>query len=91
MHAGVSCNTPATTCAATLFARLALQEVFTSEKPRMSIQGWFHSAQAPDHAELATRSQLQLRAGQDTAHDFAGFAGGPVGGTGRGGPGGAGR
>lgn len=38
--------------------------------------GWFHSEQAPDGAELATRSQLQLRAGQDTAADFRPFTGG---------------
>jgi hypothetical protein len=42
----------------------------------MSIQGWFHAAQAPDNAELATRNQLQLRAGEDTAHDFKPFSGG---------------
>lgn len=106
----------------------SIQEVFTSERPRMSIQGarrpglarpglaclpaawpaeegeqaparhqhataglhrppapsvavppppgWFHSEQAPDGAELATRSQLQLRAGQDTAADFQPFTGG---------------
>jgi hypothetical protein len=42
----------------------------------MSIQGWFHSDQAPDGAELATRNQLQLRAGEDTASDFADFTGG---------------
>lgn len=53
-----------------------VQEVFTSDKPRMSIQGWYHCAQAPEHAELATRSQLQLRAGEDTVHEFAPFAGG---------------
>lgn len=36
----------------------------------------FLPPQAPDNVELATRSQLQLRAGQDTAHDFQPFTGG---------------
>ena len=36
----------------------------------------FSPPQAPDNVELATRSQLQLRAGQDTAHDFQPFTGG---------------
>ncbi|KAI3435904.1 hypothetical protein D9Q98_001962 [Chlorella vulgaris] len=54
----------------------SIQEVYTGDKPRMSIQGWFHAAQAPDNAELATRNQLQLRAGEDTAHDFKPFSGG---------------
>ncbi len=44
----------------------------------MSIQGWFHSDAPPDRAELATRNQLQLRAGADTVTDFQPFIGGRV-------------
>lgn len=61
----------------------AIQEVFAEGKPRMSIQGWFHSAEPPAGAELATRNQLQLRAGEDSVHQFEQFAG-------EGGPGGCG-
>lgn len=43
----------------------AIQEVYTDAKPRMSIQGWYHAAQAPDNAELATLRQLQQAPGED--------------------------
>lgn len=37
----------------------SIQEVFAKEeKPRMSIQGWFHADSVPEHAELATRLRL---------------------------------
>ena len=45
----------------------SIQEVAATEQPRMSIQGWFHSHSPPEGAELATRNQLQLRAGEDLA------------------------
>lgn len=54
----------------------SIQEVFAQDRPRMSIQGWFHSDVPPDGAELATRSQLQLRAGADTLAHFQPFSGG---------------
>lgn len=43
----------------------SIQEVYTSEKPRMSIQGWFHSPTPPTDAELATLQQLQACPGED--------------------------
>ncbi|KAL4426531.1 hypothetical protein ABPG77_008389 [Micractinium sp. CCAP 211/92] len=58
------------------FSFHSIQEVFAQDRPRMSIQGWFHSDAPPDRAELATRNQLQLRAGADTVTDFQPFIGG---------------
>ena len=43
----------------------SIQEVYTSEKPRMSIQGWFHSPTAPSDRQLATLQQLQAHPGED--------------------------
>jgi prolyl 3-hydroxylase /prolyl 3,4-dihydroxylase len=45
----------------------SIQEVYTKEKPRMSIQGWYHAAEPPEMAKLATLQQLQARAGEDVA------------------------
>lgn len=45
----------------------SIQEVYTKEKPRMSIQGWYHAPEPPEMAKLATLQQLQARAGEDVA------------------------
>lgn len=37
----------------------SVQEVFTADRPRISIQGWFHSADAPAGTDQATLGQLQ--------------------------------
>lgn len=43
----------------------SIQEVFTNEKPRLSLSGWFHAPEAPEGAATdATLSQLTTR-GQD--------------------------
>lgn len=47
----------------------SIQEVFTSEKPRMSIQGWFHAPVPPTDAARATLSQLQAHPGEDDVVD----------------------
>ena len=39
----------------------AVQEVFGEDKMRLSIQGWFHAADGPKDAELATLAQLQTK------------------------------
>jgi len=45
----------------------SIQEVFTGDKPRLSISGWFHAPEAPEGAHTdATLSQLTQR-GQDVA------------------------
>ena len=36
----------------------AVQEVFSRDKPRMSISGWFHAEMPPEYNELATLNQL---------------------------------
>ena len=36
----------------------AVQEVFAEDKPRMSIQGWFHGPEGPQGKQLATVNQL---------------------------------
>jgi prolyl 3-hydroxylase /prolyl 3,4-dihydroxylase len=36
----------------------AVQEVL-GERPRLSVQGWYHAAKPPDHIEHATRSRLK--------------------------------
>jgi hypothetical protein len=43
----------------------SVQEVFVSEKPRMSISGWYHADAEHVDAHLASLKQLQMRAGQD--------------------------
>ena len=43
----------------------SIQELYTFEKPRMSIQGWFHATSAPTDAALATLRQLQASPGED--------------------------
>jgi hypothetical protein len=40
----------------------AVQEVFTSTKPRMSIQGWYHSDAPPPGADKASLQLLQSSA-----------------------------
>jgi len=52
----------------------AVQEVYSEEKMRLSIQGWFHAPEGPQGAELATLAQLQTKE----------VGGGLVGGGGRG-------
>jgi len=47
----------------------SIQEIHTSEKPRMSIQGWFHSPKPPTDADLATLKQLQACPGEDDKLD----------------------
>jgi Rps23 Pro-64 3,4-dihydroxylase Tpa1-like proline 4-hydroxylase len=47
----------------------SIQEIYTSEKPRMSIQGWFHSSKPPTDAALATLKQLQACPGEDDVLD----------------------
>ena len=37
----------------------SVQEVYTERTPRLSIQGWYHAAAAPDGSELASLSQLK--------------------------------
>ncbi|KAL7573779.1 hypothetical protein ACA910_007808 [Epithemia clementina (nom. ined.)] len=44
----------------------AVQEVL-GDRPRLSLQGWYHAATAPDHSEAATLSQLKTKAAQSTA------------------------
>lgn len=51
----------------------SIQEVFVADKPRMSIQGWFHAPRPPGDAALATLQQLQARAGEDDVGDYAQF------------------
>eukprot|EP00698_Gefionella_okellyi_P024849 TRINITY_DN8881_c0_g1_i1.p1 TRINITY_DN8881_c0_g1~~TRINITY_DN8881_c0_g1_i1.p1 ORF type:complete len:559 (-),score=130.78 TRINITY_DN8881_c0_g1_i1:544-2220(-) len=48
----------------------AVQEVYTSEKRRLSIQGWFHAAELPANREIASIKQLTTRV-IDTAAGFA--------------------
>uniref|UniRef100_A0A7R9YSB2 Fe2OG dioxygenase domain-containing protein n=1 Tax=Chlamydomonas euryale TaxID=1486919 RepID=A0A7R9YSB2_9CHLO len=44
----------------------SVQEVFSDDKPRMSISGWYHAPTAPEDAAKASLQQLQsMRAGQD--------------------------
>ncbi|GAB4821858.1 hypothetical protein N2152v2_008904 [Parachlorella kessleri] len=62
------------------FSFHSIQEVFTADKPRMSIQGWFHSTSPPENAALATATQLQLKPGEDVVHSFLPFLGGEPGG-----------
>jgi len=40
----------------------AVQEVFAVEKPRLSVQGWFHAAEPPAKATLATLAQITAMA-----------------------------
>ena len=50
----------------------AVQEVFAEDKPRLSIQGWYHAAEPPKGSEQATLTQLQARQDDDVA-DFVPF------------------
>ncbi|KAI9029406.1 Oxoglutarate and iron-dependent oxygenase degradation C-term-domain-containing protein [Hyaloraphidium curvatum] len=52
----------------------SIQEVRAGDKPRMSIQGWFHRAEPPAHPEWATRNQLQAR-GNEGDEGLAPFGG----------------
>ncbi|KAG2489088.1 hypothetical protein HYH03_012314 [Edaphochlamys debaryana] len=54
----------------------SVQEVFASDKPRMSISGWYHSAAPPEDADKASLKQLQLRAGEDAKGAHEPIAGG---------------
>ncbi|GFR40250.1 hypothetical protein Agub_g822 [Astrephomene gubernaculifera] len=45
----------------------SVQEVFSPDKPRMSISGWYHAAAPPQDADKASLKQLQMRAGEDAA------------------------
>jgi prolyl 3-hydroxylase /prolyl 3,4-dihydroxylase len=53
----------------------SIQEVFTTEKPRMSIQGWYHAPTAPDAdaAAMATLRQLQANPGEEDMGEYGQF------------------
>ena len=53
----------------------SVQEVFARDKPRLSISGWYHAAEAPKGSEHATLTQLQTRTagGDDDIEDFTPF------------------
>ena len=53
----------------------SVQEVFAQDKPRLSISGWYHAAEAPKGSEHATLTQLQTRTagGDDDIEDFTPF------------------
>ena len=51
----------------------AVQEVF-GERPRLSIQGWYHAKESPMNIEEATLNRLKsTRKGEDTEGDFTAF------------------
>jgi Rps23 Pro-64 3,4-dihydroxylase Tpa1-like proline 4-hydroxylase len=51
----------------------AVQEVF-GDRPRLSLQGWYHAAEAPDNMEAATLQRLKTAGGsQNTERDFEPF------------------
>lgn len=51
----------------------AVQEVF-GERPRLSLQGWYHAAEAPDNMEEATLQRLKTAGGdQNTERGFEPF------------------
>lgn len=51
----------------------SVQEVF-GERPRLSIQGWYHAKETPQHMEEATLSRLKSTGkGEDTEGDFVSF------------------
>lgn len=51
----------------------SVQEVF-GERPRLSIQGWYHAKETPENMEEATLSRLKsTQKGEDTEGDFAPF------------------
>lgn len=54
----------------------AVQEVFTGDRPRLSISGWFHAPAAPDGAAHASLAQLQMQPGQDAVRDHRLYEGG---------------
>lgn len=51
----------------------SIQEIYTNEKPRMSIQGWFHAPGVVGNASLATLQQLQARAGEEDAGEYQSY------------------
>ena len=51
----------------------SVQEVFC-DRPRLSIQGWYHAKEAPEHIENATLNRLKsFGAGEDTEGSFIPF------------------
>jgi hypothetical protein len=49
----------------------SVQEVFVSDRPRLSIQGWYHARDMPDDVENATLRRLKSNGhGEDTEGDF---------------------
>jgi len=49
----------------------SVQEVFNTEKPRLSIQGWYHAKEQPDDIENATLQRLKSSGrGEDTEGEF---------------------
>lgn len=48
-------------CKCVMCVMRRLQEVFTSEKPRMSISGWYHAPHEPEDMHKASLQQLQSR------------------------------
>ena len=51
----------------------AVQEVFCADKPRLSISGWYHAADAPVGSEHATLSQLKSNTLDDDITEFTPF------------------
>lgn len=43
----------------------AVQEVYTEDKPRLSISGWFHAATPPVGSDLASLSQIMSKGNND--------------------------
>jgi len=49
----------------------SVQEVYNGERPRMSIQGWFHAREKPGNFEMASLERLKSgKKGEDTEGDF---------------------
>jgi len=49
----------------------SVQEVFNVDKPRLSIQGWYHAKEQPDDIENATLQRLKSSGrGEDTEGEF---------------------
>ncbi|GIM01673.1 hypothetical protein Vretimale_6471 [Volvox reticuliferus] len=56
----------------------AVQEVFSADKPRMSISGWYHAERPPEDADKASLKQLQMRAGEDAQTKHQAIEGGAL-------------
>ena len=49
----------------------AVQEVFGTDRPRLSLQGWYHAAAPPDNVAASTLARL--KDSQSEQHDFEAF------------------